>query len=426
MGYSAQAGAYFAALQRLDAALLSLLLYTFPAMVTVAAIALGPRAGQPPQGRRARRSPRPASSSCWPAPAPGRSIRSGRCSGVTAAVVYTTYILTSAGVAERVGPLLLSALVCTGAATTLTLATVFEGDLHLGAVSAAGFGWLAGIAVVSTVGAVSLFFAGLKRVGPTTASILSTAEPVTTVVLAFLAFGESLGPVQLAGGALVLGAVLVLSVRPAGSRDARVCLIRPLQGQGGARHGRDARRRARHRRRAGRGGRDGLLHRAHHARAPLGVRPARDDRGDGRARRRRRRARDRRRGRPPASPTQVRALVARIDDEQGRLDVLVNDIWGGEKLAEWNTPIWEHDLDGGLRMLRLAIDTHLITSHFALPLLIRRPGGLRGRDDRRHARVQRAHLPAVDLLRPGQGVGAAARVRAGPRARGRTAAPPSR
>jgi NAD(P)-dependent dehydrogenase (short-subunit alcohol dehydrogenase family) len=73
---------------------------------------------------------------------------------------------------------------------------------------------------------------------------------------------------------------------------------------------------------------------------------------------------------------QVRALVARIDEEQGRLDVLVNDIWGGETLAEWNTPIWEHDLDGGLRMLRLAIDTHLITSHFALPLLTRRPGGL--------------------------------------------------
>jgi NAD(P)-dependent dehydrogenase (short-subunit alcohol dehydrogenase family) len=72
----------------------------------------------------------------------------------------------------------------------------------------------------------------------------------------------------------------------------------------------------------------------------------------------------------------VRALVERIDGEQGRLDVLVNDIWGGENLAEWNTPIWEHDLDGGLRMLRLAIDTHLITSHFALPLLIRRPGGL--------------------------------------------------
>jgi NAD(P)-dependent dehydrogenase (short-subunit alcohol dehydrogenase family) len=75
-------------------------------------------------------------------------------------------------------------------------------------------------------------------------------------------------------------------------------------------------------------------------------------------------------------PAQVEALVQRIDAEHGRLDVLVNDIWGGEKLIEWNTPVWEHDLDGGLRMLRLAIDTHLITSHYALALLIRRPGGL--------------------------------------------------
>jgi NAD(P)-dependent dehydrogenase (short-subunit alcohol dehydrogenase family) len=75
-------------------------------------------------------------------------------------------------------------------------------------------------------------------------------------------------------------------------------------------------------------------------------------------------------------PAQVQALVRRIDAEQGRLDVLVNDIWGGELLAQWNTPVWEHDLDGGLRMLRLAIDTHLITSHFALALLVRRPGGL--------------------------------------------------
>ncbi|HWC26833.1 MAG TPA: SDR family oxidoreductase, partial [Solirubrobacteraceae bacterium] len=75
-------------------------------------------------------------------------------------------------------------------------------------------------------------------------------------------------------------------------------------------------------------------------------------------------------------PAQVEALVERIDAERGRLDVLVNDIWGGERLVEWNTPLWEHDLDGGLRLLRLAIDTHLITSHFALALLIRRRGGL--------------------------------------------------
>ncbi|MEV0645329.1 SDR family oxidoreductase [Phytomonospora sp. NPDC050363] len=73
---------------------------------------------------------------------------------------------------------------------------------------------------------------------------------------------------------------------------------------------------------------------------------------------------------------QVRELVARIDKEAGRLDVLVNDIWGGEHLTEWGKPLWELDLDKGLRMLRLAIDTHIITSHEALPLLIRNPGGL--------------------------------------------------
>jgi NAD(P)-dependent dehydrogenase (short-subunit alcohol dehydrogenase family) len=75
-------------------------------------------------------------------------------------------------------------------------------------------------------------------------------------------------------------------------------------------------------------------------------------------------------------PEQVGGLVERIDAEHGGLDVLVNDIWGAEHLFEWNKPVWEHDLDRGLRLLRLAIETHLITSHHALPLLIRRPGGL--------------------------------------------------
>ncbi|MEV6805233.1 SDR family oxidoreductase [Streptomyces sp. NPDC051132] len=74
--------------------------------------------------------------------------------------------------------------------------------------------------------------------------------------------------------------------------------------------------------------------------------------------------------------TAVRHLVDRIADEQGRLDLLVNDIWGGEKLFEWDTPVWEHDLDNGLRLLRLAVETHAVTSHYALPLLLRRPGGL--------------------------------------------------
>ncbi|WP_372498925.1 SDR family oxidoreductase [Streptomyces hygroscopicus] len=75
-------------------------------------------------------------------------------------------------------------------------------------------------------------------------------------------------------------------------------------------------------------------------------------------------------------PEQVRALVERIDRERGRLDILVNDVWGGEALIEFDTKTWEANLTGGLRMLRLGVETHLITSYYALPLLIRHPGGL--------------------------------------------------
>jgi len=79
-------------------------------------------------------------------------------------------------------------------------------------------------------------------------------------------------------------------------------------------------------------------------------------------------------------PDQVEGLADRIRREHGHIDVLVNDIWGAEMLkggpADWNSPIWELDLDDGLRILRLAVDTHLITSHHLLPLLVEAPGGL--------------------------------------------------
>ncbi|MEV7778545.1 SDR family oxidoreductase [Kitasatospora sp. NPDC088351] len=75
-------------------------------------------------------------------------------------------------------------------------------------------------------------------------------------------------------------------------------------------------------------------------------------------------------------PAEVAAVAERIDAEQGGLDILVNDIWGGEQLFAWDRPVWEHDLDKGLRLLRLAVETHAVTSHHLLPLLLRRPGGL--------------------------------------------------
>src|SRR4051794_16327920 len=79
-------------------------------------------------------------------------------------------------------------------------------------------------------------------------------------------------------------------------------------------------------------------------------------------------------------PDEVRLLADRLRREYGAIDVLVNDIWGAEQLkggpADWNTPIWDLDLAAGLRILRLAVDTHLITSHHLLPLLVAEPGGL--------------------------------------------------
>ena len=79
-------------------------------------------------------------------------------------------------------------------------------------------------------------------------------------------------------------------------------------------------------------------------------------------------------------PDEVEGLASRLQNDFGKIDVLVNDIWGAELLkggpAEWNTPVWELELAKGLRILRLAIDTHIITSKYLLPLLISKPGGL--------------------------------------------------
>jgi len=211
VAYSAQAGAYFAALARIDAGLLSLLVYTFPAIVAVAAAAIGRQRA----GRRTAVALALSSGGLALVVAgagAGALDPVATALGLGAACVYAAYVLSSERVAERIGALGLSALVCAGAATTLTLVAAAAGELRPGDVSAAGFGWLGAIALVSTVGALALFFAGLPLVGPTAASILSTAEPVTAVVLAFAVLGDTLGPVQLAGGALVLAAAAVLAL----------------------------------------------------------------------------------------------------------------------------------------------------------------------------------------------------------------------
>jgi drug/metabolite transporter (DMT)-like permease len=211
-GYALQAGGYFAALQRIDASLLALILYTYPAMVAGAALALG---RERLDGRKVAALLLASSGLVLVLAGAGAGALDplGAALGLGAAMIYTTYILVSERVVARVRPQVLSAIVCTGAAASLVVGTTLLGEFRPGEVTTAGWGWLGCLAVISTVGAVSLFFAGLDRVGPTAASILSTIEPVVTVLLAFLVFGEMLGAIQLIGGALVLAAVLVLNAR---------------------------------------------------------------------------------------------------------------------------------------------------------------------------------------------------------------------
>ena len=212
VGYASQAGCYFAALQRIDASLLSLLIYTFPAIVAVAAIVLGRERAD---GRRAGALVLASTGIALVVAGAGAGALDplGAALGLAAAVVYSAYILVGDAISARIDPRTLTALVCTGAALTLTAASAALGDLRPGELTLGGWGWLAALAVVSTVGAITLFFAGLRRIGPTSASILATAEPLVTVVLAFAVFGETLGIVQTLGGALVLAAVVTLARR---------------------------------------------------------------------------------------------------------------------------------------------------------------------------------------------------------------------
>ena len=218
-GYALQAGCYFAALDRIDASVLGLLVYTYPVMVAVAAALIG---RERLDARRAAALVLASAGLVLVLAGSGGGTLDplGAALGLGAALVYCVYILVSDSVSMRVRPQVLAAIVCTGAAVTLTAGSAALGQLRPGELTLAGWGWLACLAVVSTVGAISLFFAGLKRVGPTMAAILSTAEPVVTVVLVFLLFGESLGPIQVIGGLLVLAATPTARLSAAPDRPA--------------------------------------------------------------------------------------------------------------------------------------------------------------------------------------------------------------
>src|SRR4051794_19126513 len=179
VGYAMQAGLYFLALQRMDASVLSLILYSYPALVTGAAILL-----RRESANRRRLVALVTASGGLVLVLAGAGVGSlnlaGCALGAGAALTYTTYILVSDGVTKNLEPLPLAALVSTGATVTLGLVAVGTGSLDFG-FYAIGWVWMALAALVSTVAAVVLFFSGMSRVGPSSAAILSTLEPPVTV-----------------------------------------------------------------------------------------------------------------------------------------------------------------------------------------------------------------------------------------------------
>jgi drug/metabolite transporter (DMT)-like permease len=141
--------------------------------------------------------------------------------GLATAVVYATYILVGRVLISDIPAVVATAGIATTAGVTLTVAGAVSGQLH--PLSAGGWALAASMAVVATAIPATLFLAGLARVGATRAAIISTLEPATTVVLAALLLGEDLGPVRLAGGAIVLCAAVVVARNvPAELAEARV------------------------------------------------------------------------------------------------------------------------------------------------------------------------------------------------------------
>ena len=218
VGYAAQAGLFFSALERMDASLLSLILYTFPVLVTVAAVLLG--RDRLTTARFVALVAASGGTLLVLLGAGGGSFQPvGALLAFGAAVAYTVYILVADTVVHRLSPVVLATLVMTGAAGTLGAHAALTGGPDW-SFRASGWFWLTCIAVVSTVVAMLTFFAGLQRTGPSTAAILSTFEPVVTTALAALTLGEALTPVQLAGGVLVLSSVVILQTRRSGPPPA--------------------------------------------------------------------------------------------------------------------------------------------------------------------------------------------------------------
>lgn len=210
-GYTAQSAFYFGALSRIDASLTALLLYTYPALVFGAALLLGRERGG------ARRLGALALSSAGTAlvllgGSGGSADGLGIVLGLGSAVAYTCYILVADRIASRLDAILLSALVSSGAAASFLTFGLATGAIDLGFTSE-GWLWIGAIAAFSTVLPISFFLRGLELVGPATAGILSTLEPVVTVALAMILLSERLTTLQALGAAAVLAAILLLQAK---------------------------------------------------------------------------------------------------------------------------------------------------------------------------------------------------------------------
>lgn len=211
VGYAAQSGGYFGALTRIDASLTSLLLYVYPALVFVGAVVVG----RDHIDRRRILALALATGGAvlvLAGSGTGDLDALGVALGLGAAITAAAYILVADRVIPHIDPFLVSALIATGAAVTLTTAGLVSSSLDLG-FEGGGWGWIVGLALFSTVVPIVAFLIGLPKVGPATASIVSTAEPMVGVAMAMLWFDERLGALQVAGGALVLAAVVLLAVK---------------------------------------------------------------------------------------------------------------------------------------------------------------------------------------------------------------------
>ena len=215
VGYVGQSLSYFTALTMASASLVALLLYLYPAIVTLlSALVLGARL-------TARRVTALAVAMAGTALIVGPEL-SGRPLGVAlgaaAAAIYSVYILVGSRLTPRSGALPSSAVVMTAAAAVYAVVVVVQRPSF--PANAGSWAAVTAIALVSTVVAITTFFAGMARLGPADASTLSTLEPVVTVALAAVVLDERISAVQLAGGALILLAVVVLArTAPASDRE---------------------------------------------------------------------------------------------------------------------------------------------------------------------------------------------------------------